>query len=209
VGIPRISFSLLLPVVELTLWALLVPTQIGQVWYRSHKAAGRSGGATARIGEAELTLPPDRWVDFILRWGHLTYSHAIVAANLPGIGADLLVSLPTSQPGKWHPSGISLDNWRCLTFPFYCLPAWWFAGCGIDGLLRRRRLRRAMLWTGSVLCLLFAVTLLGYYTSPPRDQADLRWILPGSWLWTVLFGIVPLNWLRRKCAPLAKNGDGG
>lgn len=199
-GITRISFSLLLPIVELVFWVALVPTEVGLIHYRAGQATHASGNISARLGEVELKLPPDRLATFSLRWMPLRYSHAIIAANLPGLVADLLVSLPTAQPGTWHPSGVSLDNWRCFTLPFYCLPAWWFVGCGLDGLLGRRRLRRAMLWVGSIFCLLFVVIMFGYYTSSPGDQADLRWLLPGFWLWILLFGSVPLNWLQKENA---------
>ncbi len=194
-AIKRISFSLLLPVLELSVWTTLVPSEVGLVYYRAYNA---TRGAGAHMGQADLNLPPDRWVEYALRWSPLAHSHTIIAANLPGIVPDLLVSLPTSQPGKWHPSWVSLENWRCFTFPFYCLPAWWFAGYGLDALRAGKCWRRAAVWTGTILSLLFAVALVGYFTSPPGDQADLRWLVPGLWLWTVLLGIFPVGWVCRK-----------
>ena len=199
----RISFALLLPALELTVWAALVPAEIGQVWYSSHQAVSRAQLASVPLGRFELTQPPDQWVSFTLRWRPLHYSRAIVAVNLPGLAADVLISLPTSQPGKWHPAAISLDNWRSLVFPFYCLPAWWLAGFGLDALVGRKRIHLALLWTGSILCFAFAVTLFGYYTSPAGDQADLRWLLPGSWLWTILFAVIPFSWIHHKRRPAA------
>jgi hypothetical protein len=198
VGKTRVSLSLVLPVVELTVWAVLIPAQIVQIWYGAHQASRRSQGAIARVGEIELRMPPEQWLRFTLRWQPLKYSHAIIATNLPGLAADALISLPTGQPGKWHPAAVSLDNWRGLVLPFYCLPAWWLAGLGIDGLLGRKEIRPAILWIGSILCFLFAVTLFGYYTSTAADQADLRWVLPGSWLWTILLATIPFDWILQK-----------
>ena len=152
----RISLSLLLPVLELSAWTMLVPTEVGLIYYGAHRA---THGASAPLGSAELILPPDRWVEYALRWMPLRDSHTIIAANLPGFLPDLLISLPTDQPGKWHPSWASLENWRCFTFPYYCLPAWWFVGYGLDALLARRRVRRAALRTGTILSLLFAAAL--------------------------------------------------
>jgi hypothetical protein len=195
VAIERIAYSLLLPILELSLWTALVPTEVGMIYCGAQKA---NHGASEHLGQVELDLPPDRWMEYSLRWMPLGYSRAIIAANLPGLLPDILLSLPTAQPGKWHPSWVSLENWRCLTLPFYCLPAWWLAGNGLDGLLGRKRLRRAMLWTGCILSLLFAVGLVGYFTSSPGDQADLRWQAPGLLLWTVLFGVFPLGWLRQR-----------
>lgn len=201
----RISFSVLLPALALVVWAVLVPAEIGRVWYSAHQAMSRGQGATASVSRFELTLPPDQWVSFTLRWRLLHYSRAIIAVNLPGLAADVLISMPTSQPGKWHPEAVSLDNWRCLVFPFYCLPAWWLAGYGLDALVGRKRIHLAMLWTGSILGLLFAVTLFGYYTSPAGDQAYLHWILPGSWLWTILFAVIPVSWIRQRRQPATTN----
>lgn len=135
VGKTRVSLSVVLPLLELTVWAVLVPAEIVQIWYGAHQASSISKSATARVGGIELTMPPDQWVSFTLRWQRLKYARAIIATNLPGLAADALISLPTGQPGKWHPAAISLDNWRGLVFPFYCLPAWWLAGLGLDGLL--------------------------------------------------------------------------
>ncbi len=194
-GVTRVSFSLLLPILELTVWAVLVPTEVGLICYRAQRTPQ---GASAHLGHFELNLPPDRWVGFALKWMPLTHSRTIIAANLPGMLVDLMVSLPADQPGKWHPSWVSLENWRCFTLPFYCLPLWWFAGYGLDGLFGRRLVRRAAIWTGTLLCLLFAVPLIGCLTSPPGDRADLGWLAPGLLLWTVLFGIVPFVWLRQK-----------
>jgi len=199
-SIPRISFSLLLPIVELALWAVLVPTGAGLTYYRLYRAARGSQGVRIHSGQFELTVPRGGWVGFALASVPACRSRTIIVVNLPGLVADVVLSLPTAQPGRWHPSAMSLDTWRSFTFPFYCLPAWWFAGCGLDGLLGRRRLNRVMLWTGSAFCLMYVSALIGYFMSAPADEADLRWLLPGLWLWAILFGVLPLNWLRRRVA---------
>ena len=64
VGKTRVSLSLALPVVELTVWAVLVPAQIFQIWLGAHGASSRS---TAHVSGIELTQPPDQWVPFALR----------------------------------------------------------------------------------------------------------------------------------------------
>ncbi len=177
-------FSLLLPILELALWIALVPTELARIYFNGPP------------GQFQLSPPVHGFLPFVLKWVPMTYSRMIIAVNLPAMLADAVISLPTGQPGKWHPPAISLDNWRSFVFPFYCLPAWWFAGCGLDALLGKRRLPRSFLWIGLILFVLFLVFLIGYLTAPLRDQADLRWLLPGFWLWTILFAFLPLNWLR-------------
>jgi len=65
-SIPRISFSLLLPIVELALWAVLVPTGAGLTYYRLYRAARGSQGVRIHSGQFELTVPRGGWVGFAL-----------------------------------------------------------------------------------------------------------------------------------------------
>jgi len=68
-------------------------------------------------------------------------------------------------------------------------------------------MRRAALWSGTILSLPFAAALVGFFSSPAGDQADLRWLVPGFWLWVVLFGVFPVGWVRSKIA-LARGAAG-
>jgi hypothetical protein len=118
--------------------------------------------------------------------------------NFPGIFVEMSVVLPTAGSPKWHPAALTLAGWRMLSYPFFCLPAWWLVGKGLDGLLRRRRLHWAMLLTGSILSLLFLVLVVGILTSPAGDRADMAWLLPGCGFWTIAFGVLPLAWVRQR-----------
>ena len=73
-----------------------------------------------------------------------------------------------------------------------------FVGRGLDGLFANRPLRPALIVICSIFFLLFVVALFGLFTSPPLDRQDLIWLLPGIALWTIAFGIVPLNWFVRR-----------
>jgi hypothetical protein len=198
VKITHISFGLLLPIIELTIWTILVPSYSGSLYYRLRQASRGSEQVNIRSGEMEMRLRKDRWLSFAIASLPPRRARAVVASNLPGVLPEVLVSLLTPQPGKWHPSAISLDAWRAHTLPFYCLPFWWLAGLGLDGLLWKRRLHWAALSVAVVLFLIFAVLLSAYFITAPRDESDLRWLMPGVGLWTALFGLVSLNWLRRK-----------
>jgi hypothetical protein len=181
VGIKRVPYSLLLPIIELTIWALLIPGEFALTYHRP-----RPPGMSSERWLALVKLLP------------LKYSRPIVAVNLPGIVPDALISLAGNERSTVHPAGISWENWRSLVFPFFCLPAWWFAGYGLDALRARTRPHRAALWTGSILCVLFLAPLFGYVTAPSGDRADLGWLVPGFCLWTILFGVFPLNWMLHR-----------
>ena len=193
----RVSFRCLLPIVSLATWLILVPSYVGLQYYRVRHLSQGSEQAIDIIDDIAIRVPKDRWLAALVTSLPLNRYHYVTALNLPGLIPDVLLSLPTTAPGKWHPSACTLEAWRSFTLPFYCLPFWWLAGLGLDALLRKRRLHRLALWFASVLFLLLVVILFGYFTSPPLDQADLRWLLPGFGLWAVLFGVVSLNWLRR------------
>jgi hypothetical protein len=198
VKIKRAPFRLLLPVVALAVWVILVPSYAGLQYYRVRHLRQGSEQAIDTIGAIAIRVPKDRWFQFVMASIPEDRYHAVAALNLPGLIPDVLLSLPTTQPGKWHPSTLTLEAWRSYALPFYCLPFWWFVGHGLDTLLARRRLRQVGLWAGSALFLVCIVCLFGYVTSRPGDQADLRWLVPGFGLWAVLFAILPFNWLRRK-----------
>jgi hypothetical protein len=188
----------LLPIVEIAIWIVMVPAEAGLTFYRLHGESPGSERFIDVLGWNRLAIPRDRLLPSAITLAALDHSQEIIAADLPGLLADFLISLPTAQPGKWHPAAIPLDAWRCLVFPFYCLPAWWFVGLGLDGLFGGRRLHRCMPWIGLALAVLSFAAVFGYVTAPPRDQADLRWLLPGFIFWALAFGALPLNWLRRR-----------
>jgi hypothetical protein len=114
--------------------------------------------------------------------------------------------LPTTWPSSWHPATISIDAWRSIAFPFYCLPAWRFVGQGFDALRLREKVR---LWKTTIATLLsigFLVLSVGLTitqfamerdgTVPKSDR--IWWPIVGMGLWTVLFAGYPLAWLRQR-----------
>jgi len=198
VRVTRISFSFLLLFFELSVWAVMVPIQAGLLWYWVHETAHDSETVSIHSGQFEGTLPRNQ----LLTWARISVtsqrSQTITAINLPGVLVEVLISLPTSWPGTWHPASLPMDSWRSCSLPFFCLSAWWLVGQGIDGLLGRRRLHLAMLLTGSILFLLFLVPFGAFFWAPASDRADMAWLLPGFGFWTLAFGVLPFAWLRQR-----------
>lgn len=96
-------------------------------------------------------------------------SRTVIAATLCGTLPDLMASPPTSRPGEWR-RGSPWRTGSAFVFPFYSLPAWWFAGCGLDVLLGRRRVRQG----GGVERREPRAVRVGYLMAPACGHADRR-----------------------------------
>lgn len=211
--ITRLSFSLLLPALELAAWLLLVPTQVGLLFWRLHHPASVPVSEEFQTDKMYSVLPnillitPQKqghaskhpfW-DTALWLGTTRYSQLVTEINMPGVFVEALVSMPTSWPQSWHPEGMMLESWRAIILPFFCLPFWWFAGRGVDGVLGWRRLHWATMLLGSVLFAAFVVLLVGLrFGLPASDRTpDGNWIFYGFGLWILVLAAFPIAWLRR------------
>jgi hypothetical protein len=126
-------------------------------------------------------------------------SHSVQALNMPGFLLDLAVDrCSRSWPIEWTPAGLTSSQWRALSFPIFCLPFWWIAGLGLDGLVKRHRLRWPALLIGFCLWVSFLVTGVGVWLAAPNDNPE-KLIFPfwGFALWCVLFSAFPITWVRQ------------
>ena len=190
----RISCAFLLPIAELALWSalVLVPTLL---MYGRFYSLQKHENASTESGRFELILPRDRWLGFSLATVCERRFHTIVNLNLPGalIGAPL--SVPAASYFRTHASELSVRTWHTVTLPFFCLPAWWFVGLGMEGALTRKRLHWALRSVGSIFCCACVALVIGILTSPPADRSDLLSFMPGAIFWTAAFGLFPLDWM--------------
>jgi hypothetical protein len=195
----RISFSILLPILELTLWLVIVAVPATLFYYRLQQAAPHAGIAHLSSGEFQLTVPRSEFFAFALNSATMRNAYIVAAINTPGAFVELLISLPTSWPSSWHPENIPVISWRALSYPFFSLPAWWLVGLGLDALLGWRRTHLALLITGTVFASFFLFLALGLqFALPIADRGGaVPWAMWGLGLWTILFGILPGAWLRQ------------
>jgi hypothetical protein len=195
----RASFSLLLPLAALAAWIELVAIPVALAAYGFHQAAQESDRIRIHTGRVEITLPARRWIPFAMETVSLRHWRVVAAANLPGDLIGTLLLLPMSWPSAWHPAALTLDAWRTLSYPSFCLPAWWFVWRGLDGLLGRKRLHWAALLTGSILALLFLAAFLGFcFGMSSSERAEAVWAIWGFGIWTVAFGVLPMAWLHQR-----------
>ena len=169
---------------------------VGDV-YRLHQAANGSGAVTMHVGKFDMTIPRRRWLLSALEHVSWRHDHTIAALNIPGTPIETLISLPTSWPHLWHPEGLTFPAWRTLTLPFFCLPAWWFVGRGLDALVRRRSLHWIAYLAGAILCLLCLTALVGFqFGLSASERQDMGWVILGFAFWSLAFGVLPCAWFH-------------
>ena len=194
----RFSFSILLPLLELTIWVALVLAPATLTYVRLQRSAQSWGDLTIKHGDLTATIPKNERLSFELRRAAEGTSTIVTATSLPGLFVEALTSIPT-WPDSWHPASLPLDAWRCLSWPVFCLPFWWFVGLGADALLGWKHLHWATLLAGTSLCVLFIVVILGFRfgLSVADRGAETNWIFWGVGLWIGLFGVFPVAWIRQ------------
>lgn len=194
----RVSFSLLLPIVDLALLVVLVFVPITMTALHLYQASKGSAQVQIHSGSFDMTLPRDQIVPLAIRMVTVSRAHLMIAINLPGVLFQALISLPTSHNSSWHPTALLLDTWRALVFPFFCLPFWWLVGRGLDAVIHQERLHWSFLLGGTALfALLLVATFVFYLPMPASDRADLVWLMQGLIGWTIAFAVLPTAWITQ------------
>lgn len=196
--VPRLSYSLLLPMIALVMWAVLVPTPALMNYLLLLHTSHGVDPVHLHFGHFGLVGPRGRLFLFSLDHSAYQQSALIRGTNTPGLIADLLISLTFSWPNNWYPAAFtSAVAWGGVAYPFYCLPWWWFVGRGFDGIAGRRRMGRTSLLIGGVLS--FACAFLGtglFFSNPADTRMAGFWIDLGFVFWAILFAVTPLAWWR-------------
>jgi hypothetical protein len=187
VKLQKISCAALLPLAELSLWCALVLLPTLFVYGQLYLFQAR-GNASIGSGQFEFSLATVCERRF----------YTIVNLNLPGVLVGAPLSVPAASYLRSHPRVFSMRTWHTVTMPFFCIPAWWFLGLGMDAALTRKRLHWGLHAIGSILCCVCIAVLIGILTSPPADKTDLLQFMSGAIFWAVAFSLFPLNWLLQR-----------
>jgi len=187
-------YSLLLPLFSIMVWGNLVakPVLFSLLQLLLSNAQGGSRLHTHKLIPAHDLIPT------AVRIGTHPARVFVQALNIPGIVIELLTSLPFTFPASWHPAQLDLFDWRALAYPFFCLPFWWLAGIGIDGLLQNRILRWFYLVPGTLLMMLFLTCTIAGVTVGDRTDSISNSALLGMSIWTMLYAIYPVSWIRNR-----------
>lgn len=194
----RLSYSLLLPLLVLVVWAVLVPTPAFINYLHLLRVSNGADPVHLHFGAFGAVVPHSRLFLFCLNVIGFSREHWIMAMNIPGIFIEILISLPTTWPMTWHPAGM-YESWRAVAYPFYCLPWWWFVGRSADALAGRKKIGWISLLVGGLLCLCCAVAgVAAYLTDLPSDRIADLWLELGFVFWACIFAIVPLAWWMQR-----------
>jgi hypothetical protein len=195
---PRITFSVVLPLLDLALFWFFVAVPTTMMMLHLWQTARGSNAAHVESGTFTADVPRNRFFAFALETAAAVNSHKVVAANLPGFVGEILVSLPTSWPDSWRPSGFTLDAWRALTWPAFALPCWWLVGRAIDSLFGWSKLHWTALLLGSLLFAFCTTGSLVYaFGMSAAERGEDVHLISGFILWTVLFAALPAAWIRQ------------
>jgi hypothetical protein len=203
--ISNTAFAFLLPLLELLIWIFLVPVP-STLTYLSFRAGPPLSEKQIVTELGTFTISRQEVRQMVLEGPARRASHCLTALNMPALAIEILVSLPTVWPSSWHPANLSLDAWRSITFPFLCLPVWWFVGTGFDTWRRKERVGIATTVVTTLLSIGFAILAVGLTVEQIAMERDgttlesdrLWWPVMGMALWAVLFAIFPLAWWRER-----------
>ncbi|MBB5343030.1 hypothetical protein [Tunturibacter empetritectus] len=199
--IPRASFSYLLPLFSLGLWIVLVAVPVTLIYLSLQQEAHGSNVVRMQFGEFTQVISRSHFLTFALKMGTLSKkAHLIEAVNLPAFAVDLLISrLSGHWPMGWTPSGFMPEQWNALSFPFYCLPFWWFVGTGFDAVFSHKRLRWPSMLVGTLLCGFCLFLLFGLrFAISVEEREGMTYPFWGFGFWVALFAIFPVAWFRQR-----------
>jgi len=196
------SFTLLLPVIDLVFWAALVIVPTFIFFMRLKHAANGSHSVYLVFRTYQVNVPSNRFLPFSLDSVAPPAEKLITILDAPAKFVEIAVSLIFFRTGNWLPNWLLRASWRSLIYPIYALPAWIYVGRGIDALLGRNDVRRSNM-IASILLSLFSIAVCCTFTfgfSPAERQGQnlLDWYSKGFALWAVLFASPFAAWLRQR-----------
>lgn len=176
-----------------------MPAKVISTVYHFHRVAGNSAAVQIRTGQFEMIIPRKRWLPFALERAGFQYDHMVQAANLPATLVEVLISLPLSWPSLWHPRELTMATWRTFSYPFFCLPAWWFAGLGLERLVTRGKLHGITFASSAMLSMACLALLIGLrFGTSSSGWSDGDPVLWGFGFWSVAFALPGLAYIREK-----------
>ena len=126
---------------------------------------------------------------------------AIGTLNAPGRFLAGLLSKPFAQRVGAFPDSIDPFIWQVFSFSLFSIPAWFFVGRGLDGILLRRKMRQLDLVLSAALVLLSVAISAGLrfgLSASERDEEFTVTFIYGFALWSLLFALPLAGWMRQR-----------
>lgn len=201
---PTLGFalSLWLPLFALLLSLAIVLVPATRLYLRWKAAIGNGDRLLLTTDKFQMILPRDQMVRSAIEMNALREQETIALLNAPGQLLAALASQLVVHHARGYPDSLGPFLWRALILPLFAIPAWSFAGRGIDGLLLRRRMRLIDLILSALLVLLSLAISIGMRfglseSERVGDEMSISWIY-GFAYWSLLFSFPLSAWIRQR-----------
>jgi hypothetical protein len=198
----RFALSLWLPVFAVLLSAAIVLVPAVRVYLRWKAAIGSGDKLMLTAGKFQMMIPRDHMLRSAVEMNAMREQGGISLLNAPGHLLGALASQLVVHHANGFPDSLGPFLWRVLSRPLFAIPAWFFAGRGIDGLLLRLRMRLFDLVLSVILVplsLLISVGLrFGLSESERSGDALLVFYIFGFAWWSLLFAFPLSAWVRQR-----------
>jgi len=198
----RLQYSILVPIASVIVWGVLILIPALILFDRLHYSSPGAESIRIPIGSFTMIIPQSYSLSGSFDLIASVRAHLIDGINLPGFILNSLVSLFLFGSAHSAPATMMSEMFRVITTPILCLPAWWFVGCGCEGILGPRKVRWPMLVSGVVLCVFFLVLALGFtFGESPQERTEMMVPIWSFFFWAAAFAIPSIAWcFQRKSA---------
>jgi hypothetical protein len=198
----RFALSLWLPVFAVLLSAAIVLVPAIRVYLRWKASIGSGDMLMLTAGKFQMMIPREHMLRSAVEMNAMREQGTISMLNAPGHLLGALASQLLVHHANGFPDSLGPFLWRVLSTPLFAIPAWFFAGRGIDGLLLRRRMRLPDL----VLSVIFVVLSLALSaglrfglseSERAGDVLSVSYVFGFAW-WSLLFAFPLSAWVRQR-----------
>lgn len=197
----RFALSLWLPLFAVVLSAAIVLFPAGRLYLRWRAAIGNNDKLRLTTGEFQAMIPRERMLRSAVEMNALREQGTISVLNAPGHLLGALASQLVVHHANGFPDALGPFLWRVLSMPLFAIPAWFFAGRGMDGLFMRQRMRLFDLALSAILVLLSLLISFGLrfgLSESERGDVLLVSYILGFFWWSLLFAFPLSAWMRQK-----------
>jgi len=202
---PRPSFAWIFPFLAPLLCIAVITTMTALNYINLRQTSVHGSGVSFHTHDYAFTVPRDKFLSTSFIAPAHVLSPAIQALNFPGMFGEVIASVVMrTWPDSYRPAALGplpddLFILRAASFPFFCIPFWWFAGLGMDALLKTRTLRWPSLLIGTLFWIVYLVIGIGMtcmFFAEKDKERSMIFIPIGFALWTAMMTAFPITWLR-------------
>lgn len=198
----RFALSLWLPLLAVLLSAAIVLVPTVRDYLRWKTAIGNGDKLMLTMGKFQMMIPREHMLRSAVEMNAMREKGTISLLNAPGQLLGAFASQLAVHHANRFPDSLGPFLWKVLSLPLFAIPAWFFAGRGIDGLFLRRRMRLFDLVLSAILVLLSLALSAGLRfglseSERASDEMLVSYISGFAW-WSLLFAFPLSAWVRQR-----------